>query len=205
MEKNFAQIWSEALEILKNEMSPVGYKTYVEVISPRLVDENTICFILPSSYHIDICKKRFLDLFDTRIFFKILEDGQKVNVIGYELEAIDICAKSDLQYGFKTKLDNGKTTLASICCVKDLKLYVLPVSELKLILPLKVIRRFQLPKDATKEEQEIFINELNDFHNTIIEKYKPFVKEIIDALQLTTSNIEPDVDIEKEKCKRKIL
>ena len=54
-------------------------------------------------------KKRFLDLFDTRIFFKILEDGQKVNVIGYELEAIDICAKSDLQYGFKTKLDNGKT------------------------------------------------------------------------------------------------
>lgn len=67
MEKNFAQIWSEALEILKNEMSPVGYKTYVEVISPRLVDENTICFILPSSYHIDICKKRFLDLIENTL------------------------------------------------------------------------------------------------------------------------------------------
>lgn len=109
-----------------------------------------------------------------------------------------------IQLVFK-KLDDGKFTLDSIYCVKDLKLYFLLASEMKLILPLKVMERFQLPKDATKEEQEIFINELNDFHNTIIEKYKPFVKEIIDALQLTTSNIEPDVDIEKEKCKRKNL
>lgn len=67
MEKSFAEIWSEALEILKNEMSHVGFKTYVEVISPRLVDENTICFILPSSYHIDICKKRFLDLIENTL------------------------------------------------------------------------------------------------------------------------------------------
>ena len=48
-------------------MSLVGYKTYVEVISPRVVDENTICFILPSSYHIDICKKRFLDLIENTL------------------------------------------------------------------------------------------------------------------------------------------
>lgn len=67
MDNNFAQIWSQALEILKNEMSLVGYKTYVEVISPRVVDENTICFILPSSYHIDICKKRFLDLIENTL------------------------------------------------------------------------------------------------------------------------------------------
>ena len=67
MDNNFAQIWSQALEILKNEMSLVGYKTYVEVISPRVVDENTICFILPSSYHIDICKKRFLYLIENTL------------------------------------------------------------------------------------------------------------------------------------------
>ena len=67
MDNNFAQIWFQALEILKNEMSLVGYKTYVEVISPRVVDENTICFILPSSYHIDICKKRFLDLIENTL------------------------------------------------------------------------------------------------------------------------------------------
>lgn len=67
MEKNFGEIWSEALEILKNEMSLVGFKTYVEVISPRLVDENTICFILPSKYHISICQNRFLDLIENTL------------------------------------------------------------------------------------------------------------------------------------------
>ena len=49
MDNNFAQIWSQALEILKNEMSLVGYKTYVEVISPRVVDEN-ITFKLSYRY-----------------------------------------------------------------------------------------------------------------------------------------------------------
>jgi chromosomal replication initiator protein len=55
-------IWSEALEILKEEISPVGYKTYVDVMIPRIADEHTICLLAPSNYHIDICKKRYLDL-----------------------------------------------------------------------------------------------------------------------------------------------
>lgn len=62
MQENFMSIWSEALEILKEEISPVGYKTYVEVMIPRIADEHTICLLAPSNYHIDICKKRYLDL-----------------------------------------------------------------------------------------------------------------------------------------------
>ena len=62
-------IWSQALEILKEEISPVGYKTYVDVMVPRLVDENTICFLSPSNYHIDICKKRYLDLIQNTLSF----------------------------------------------------------------------------------------------------------------------------------------
>lgn len=62
MESNFMSIWSEALEILKEEISPVGYKTYVDVMIPRIADEHTICLLAPSNYHIDICKKRYLDL-----------------------------------------------------------------------------------------------------------------------------------------------
>ena len=69
MEKSFSEIWSEALELLQNEMSRVAYKTYVEIISPRLVDNNTICLILPSSYHIDVCKKRFLDLIQNTLTY----------------------------------------------------------------------------------------------------------------------------------------
>lgn len=62
MQENFMSIWSEALEILKEEISPVGYKTYVDVMIPRIADEHTICLLAPSNYHIDICKKRYLDL-----------------------------------------------------------------------------------------------------------------------------------------------
>ncbi len=69
MEENFMSIWSQALEILKSEISPVGYKTYVEVMVPRLVDENTLCFLSPSNYHIDICKKRYLDLIQNTLSF----------------------------------------------------------------------------------------------------------------------------------------
>lgn len=63
------EIWSQALEILQEEISPVGYKTYVDVMIPRLVDENTLCFLSPSNYHIDICKKRYLDLIQNTLTF----------------------------------------------------------------------------------------------------------------------------------------
>lgn len=61
--------WFQALEILQDEISPIGYKTYVEVMVPRLVDENTICFLSPSNYHIDICKKKYLDLIENTLSF----------------------------------------------------------------------------------------------------------------------------------------
>lgn len=62
MEKSFMEIWSEALEILKEEISPIGYKTYVDVMIPRLVDENTLCLLSPSTYHVTVCQTRYLDL-----------------------------------------------------------------------------------------------------------------------------------------------
>ena len=69
MEENIIQIWSQALEILSEEISPVGFATYVEVMIPRAVDNNTICFLSPSNYHIDICKKRYLDLIENTLSF----------------------------------------------------------------------------------------------------------------------------------------
>lgn len=69
MEQNFMEVWSQALEILKKESSPIGYKTYVEVMVPRIVDENTLCFLSPSTYHIEVCKSRFLDLIENTLTF----------------------------------------------------------------------------------------------------------------------------------------
>src|SRR5574344_743484 len=69
MEENFIKIWSQALEILQEEISPVGYKTYVEVMVPRIVDGNTLCFLSPSNSHLDICNKRYLDLIENTLTF----------------------------------------------------------------------------------------------------------------------------------------
>ena len=63
------EIWEKALEIIKEEISPVGYKTYVEVMVPRLVDENTICFLAPSQYHIEVLTKKYLDLISNSLTF----------------------------------------------------------------------------------------------------------------------------------------
>lgn len=62
MEENFMNIWEKALDILKDEISQIAYNTYIEVMVPRLIDKNTVCFLSPSSYYIDICKKRYLEL-----------------------------------------------------------------------------------------------------------------------------------------------
>lgn len=54
-------------------------------------------------------KQRFIDLLDTRIIFKIVEDKEEIDVIGYKMKVLDIHARGCLQYGFKTTLENGKT------------------------------------------------------------------------------------------------
>ena len=46
---------------------------------------------------------------DKRIFINIVNDHEKVKVLDYELEFLDIISKSDKQYGFKTILNNGKS------------------------------------------------------------------------------------------------
>lgn len=46
---------------------------------------------------------------DKRIFINSVENHEKIKVLNYELEFLDIISKSDKQYGFKTTLNNGKT------------------------------------------------------------------------------------------------
>lgn len=50
-------------------------------------------------------QQKFLD---KRIFINVVNDHEHVKVLDYDLEFLDIMAKSDKQYGFKTLLNNGK-------------------------------------------------------------------------------------------------
>lgn len=58
-------------------------------------------------------KKRFIELLDNRIIFKALKDREEVNVIGAKLTALDIKAKSDMQYGFKLEWDENRSLVFS--------------------------------------------------------------------------------------------
>ena len=95
--------------------------------------------------------------------------------------------------------------MATILCTKGSNCYFFPLLAINDLPTLKVIRKDQSLKDATEEEKGMFINELHNLSNRVNEKYKFLIDQIINMIQLTTSNIEPDVDIEKEKCKRKTL
>lgn len=49
--------------------------------------------------------------FGTRIFLHTVENGQVVQIYNYDIKFLDIYAKKDKQFGFKTSLENGKTLI----------------------------------------------------------------------------------------------
>ncbi len=55
-----------------------------------------------------LLRKAQQQFLDKRIFINIVNDHEKVKVLNYDLEFLDINSKSDKQYGFKTSLNNGK-------------------------------------------------------------------------------------------------
>ena len=114
MEQNFMNIWSQALEILQEEISPVGYKTYVEVMVPRLVDENTLCFLSPSNYHIDICKKRYLDLIENTLSFLT---KKSYNIV---FEAKEIIPDNSTEEDNNTNITNVQTPKEKISNINSI-------------------------------------------------------------------------------------
>lgn len=52
-----------------------------------------------------------IDWIDKRIFFRIVEDKEEVKILNYNVKFLDVHAKKEKQFGFKTTLENGKTLL----------------------------------------------------------------------------------------------
>lgn len=56
-----------------------------------------------------LLRKSQQQFIDKRIFINVVKNHEKIKILNYDLEFLDIKAKSDKQYGFKTILNNGKT------------------------------------------------------------------------------------------------
>lgn len=52
---------------------------------------------------------KFTDLFDKRILFHVVEDKEERQILQYKIKFLDIHARKDKQFGFRTTLQNGKT------------------------------------------------------------------------------------------------
>lgn len=61
------------------------------------------------------------DLYKQIVKYNFCENGKKINMIGYEIEAIDTESIECTQYGFKTTLNSGKTLafLGDVPCSKN--------------------------------------------------------------------------------------
>jgi len=106
MGENFMKTWEQALEILQEEISPVGYKTYVEVMVPRLSDENTICFLAPSNYHIEVLSKKYLDLIQNTLTFLT----KKNYIITFESKEISTNDEDELKNTNDKEINNIQQT-----------------------------------------------------------------------------------------------
>lgn len=66
--------------------------------------EKIIRTILP-----EVLPQKFTAWFDERILFHVVEDEEEKQILGYRIKFLDIHARKDRQFGFKTQLANGKT------------------------------------------------------------------------------------------------
>ena len=56
----------------------------------------------------NLIQKNMQTNFDKRIFINSVSDRERVKILDYDIEFFDIHAKGDMQYGFRTILNNGR-------------------------------------------------------------------------------------------------
>lgn len=56
----------------------------------------------------EVLPTKFTKLIDNRIIFHVVEDKEKKEILNYNIKFLDVYAKKDRQFGFKTTLENGK-------------------------------------------------------------------------------------------------
>ena len=56
-----------------------------------------------------VLPQKFVDWFDKRIIFHVVEDKEEMQILDYNIKFLDIHSEKDRQFGFKTCLQNGKS------------------------------------------------------------------------------------------------
>lgn len=62
MDKNIVSLWNEALALLENEITSIGYNTWIKTIRPKRLEHNTFFVLVPSSINKNMIDHRYSDL-----------------------------------------------------------------------------------------------------------------------------------------------
>ncbi len=102
MASGINEIWSEVMKLLEEELTSVGFSTWIETIVPVSLNKNSILLEVPSEFNLGIIKSRYKDL---------LQNALKI-VTNKNLD-IELTVKSgEVQEKKDTTLDDASPVLS---------------------------------------------------------------------------------------------
>ena len=80
MNSNIEQIWDQAKELLKDEMSQISHKTWIEPLKISSIVDNNIVLISEDSFKRDMADTKFHDLI-MNTFSVILQKNCSISIV----------------------------------------------------------------------------------------------------------------------------
>ena len=76
-------IWSEVLEIIKPDISPVGFDTWIKSITPFRMEDNEIILEVPNKIYKEMIESRYIPLIKTALTY-ISDTDYEITIIEQE-------------------------------------------------------------------------------------------------------------------------
>ncbi len=80
MDEKISTIWSEVLGLLENEVTPIGYNTWIKTIIPKSIENETITLSVTSSINKNMIDHRYSDLIKNALI-EITGQSFNINVV----------------------------------------------------------------------------------------------------------------------------
>ena len=78
--ENLTAIWNRVLDLIKADILPVSYETWIKPIVPVEINENRLVLQVPNEYNITMICERYMDLIKNSILY--------ITGIDYEIDII---------------------------------------------------------------------------------------------------------------------
>ena len=91
------------IRMITSLMGAGVYEGELHIYCDKEIKELVDNFFIPTSY------PHLIKMYNERVVFHDLHNNEKFNIIGYEVEALDMYSAECNQFGFQTILNNGKT------------------------------------------------------------------------------------------------